>query len=138
MKKIFLTITLALVCIVGFANNESQVLNKESNSNIEKTVKKSDISLEYLFSSIEQLKMFDTSKISEMDFSSFDNGEDDCEVTGSVTVTVSADIGVPGFGGIEVSASITLSVTASCAEIADALSEAASTARRIAMAQLAQ
>jgi protein involved in polysaccharide export with SLBB domain len=136
MKKIFLTLSITLLSIVGFANNKAINNDFDNSLKVESVEKNPEIKLNYTFDSVESLKAFDFEKIGELDFSSYDNGEDTCEVTGSVSVTVEGEVSNPLVGSISVSVTITLEVTASCSEIAGALKDLAATARSIAISQL--
>ena len=140
MKKIIFILSFVLVSTVGFSQKES-LRNSHNNNLTEIDVDKdSEIRLNYTFNNVESLKAFNTEKIGEINYKPYysisDNGKN-CEVTGSISITVSGSMGSSLIGGeLEASVTVTLSVTASCSEIAGALKELAATAKSIALAQL--
>jgi len=138
MKKIIFIISFVLVSTVGFSQKES-LKNSLSDTHTETVVDESpEIHLNYTFNNVESLKSFNTEKIGEINYEPYyNNNGENCEVTGNISITVSGSLGSSLLGGgIDASVTVSLSVTASCSEIAEALKNLAATAKAIALAQL--
>jgi len=136
MKKIIFTLSLILLTSIGYSQKNQidlSLVNNTKELNVQPTDK---VNISYSFADAKELKEFDLeSSIDNLYNDVVFNTEQNCEVTGSIEVTVSGTVGV-GVAAVEIEVSITLSVTASCSEIAGALRRLAGTARSIALAQL--